>query len=713
MKLAKLVFKNLFFAFIIGAILFSPAISFAQGTQGVQPDTTDSFNTDYLPECTVIGNSSFIGCLAQGAYYLITVPSSWILSVLAEFFDAMTSFTLDTNSYKNNFVENGWRIIRDICNTAFIFILLYIAIRHILNLGTSNTKKLLVNLVIVALFINFSMFLTRVIIDFGNITGRVFYNAITIENDTNTQYKNLSVGIVNYINPQRLLQEDMLTPSYTPSQEAIANGVQPGDVVKLQEDPGYAIFIFLALAAVNISLALTFLSVGVLFVTRIIGLWFSMIFSPIAFISRAIPGGGGKVMSRLSFDKWLSDTVQLSIMVTVFLFFLYLIVMFLDVITGSPLFQGETTGKTLISIFFPFAIVIVMMQIAKRVAKDMAGDISSQTLKLVGNVAKTTALGVGGVALGAAAVGGRALLGGAASRLKTSQTLNKWAEGSGIGGSAARWARRKATYLSDKATWDVRNTKAFNVAQQGLDIATQEAGLGTKLRFGGGLKDSFQDRFKKAEERREKQLKDMEADDNTSFNKKVKYKIDDVEFEVDVTKSVAQAKSELAKKQIEEKEKLASTHGASGEYADKNYHDITKDLEGSKKKAEEISKLLKQAKDVGDDEEEKAQKAALQKEIDKRKKMEEIKKQYEKTWKKEEAISKAMSGAKEKHNAEILKGFANDLDSWNLGHVADYYTQGKAPWTTRADSRKAGEFRQKAASREEAQAKKEGKEDKK
>lgn len=713
MKLAKLVFKNLFFAFIIGAILFSPAISFAQGTQGVQPDTTDSFNTDYLPECTVIGDSSFIGCLAQGAYYLITVPSSWILSVLAEFFDAMTSFTLDTNSYKNNFVENGWRIIRDICNTAFIFILLYIAIRHILNLGTSNTKKLLVNLVIVALFINFSMFLTRVIIDFGNITGRVFYNAITIENDTNTQYKNLSVGIVNYINPQRLLQEDMLTPSYTPSQEAIANGVQPGDVVKLQEDPGYAIFIFLALAAVNISLALTFLSVGVLFVTRIIGLWFSMIFSPIAFISRAIPGGGGKVMSRLSFDKWLSDTVQLSIMVTVFLFFLYLIVMFLDVITGSPLFQGETTGKTLISIFFPFAIVIVMMQIAKRVAKDMAGDISSQTLKLVGNVAKTTALGVGGVALGAAAVGGRAVLGGAASRLKTSQTLNKWAEGSGVGGSAARWARRKATYLSDKATWDVRNTKAFNVAQQGLDIATQEAGLGTKLRFGGGLKDSFQDRFKKAEERREKQLKDMEADDNTRFSKNVKYKIDDVELEVDVTKSVAQAKSELAKKQIEIKEKDAASYGGD---SGKNYHDVVGDLEKSKTKAAEIKKKRDEAKAAGYTDTDPIiveYTDKLKEEVDKRKNLEEIKGKYEKEWKKEEAISKAMSGAKEKHNAEILKGFANDLDSWNLGHVADYYTQGKAPWTTRADSRKAGEFRQKAASREEAQAKKEGKEDKK
>lgn len=712
MKLAKLVFKNLFFSFIIGAILFSPAISFAQ-TPEVQADLSETFNTEYLPHCGVIGDSSFIGCLSQGAYYLITVPSGWILSVLAEFFDAMTSFTLDTNSYKNNFVENGWRIIRDICNTAFIFILLYIAIRHILNLGTSNTKKLLVNLVIVALFINFSMFLTRVIIDFGNITGRVFYNAITIENDTNTQYKNLSVGIVNYINPQKLLQKEMLSPSYAPSQEAIANGVQPGDVIRLQEDPGYAIFIFLALAAVNISLALTFLSVGVLFVTRIIGLWFSMIFSPIAFISRAIPGGGGKAMSRLSFDKWLSDTVQLSIMVTVFLFFLYLIVMFLDVITGSPLFQGETTGKTLISIFFPFAIVIVMMQIAKRVAKDMAGDISSQTLKLVGNVAKTTALGVGGVALGAAAVGGRAVLGGAASRLKTSQTLNKWAEGSGIGGSAARWARRKATYLSDKATWDVRNTKAFNVAQQGLDIATQEAGLGTKLRFGGGLKDSFQDRFKKAEERREKQLKDMEADDNTRFSKNVKYKIDGVELEIDVTKSVAQAKSELAKKQIEIKEEDASSYGGD---SGKNYHDVVGELEKSKTKAAEIKKKRDEAKAAGykDTDPIVAEYTdKLKEEVDKRKSLEEIKGKYEKEWKKEEAISKAMSGAKEKHNAEILKGFANDLDSWNLGHVADYYTQGKTPWTTRADSRKAGEFRQKAASREEAQAKKEGKEDKK
>src|SRR3990167_8825311 len=51
-------------------------------------------------------------------------------------------------------INAGWRTIRDVANMGFIFILLYAAIKTILGMG-SETKKLVVSVIIVAILINF------------------------------------------------------------------------------------------------------------------------------------------------------------------------------------------------------------------------------------------------------------------------------------------------------------------------------------------------------------------------------------------------------------------------------------------------------------------------------------------------------------------------------------------------------------------------------
>ncbi len=65
-------------------------------------------------------------------------------------------------------VDTTWIIIRDFVNMAFIFGFVYIGFKMILNSNDSNTRRWLVNLLLAALLVNFSLFITKVTIDFSN-----------------------------------------------------------------------------------------------------------------------------------------------------------------------------------------------------------------------------------------------------------------------------------------------------------------------------------------------------------------------------------------------------------------------------------------------------------------------------------------------------------------------------------------------------------------
>jgi len=116
-------------------------------------------------------------CAALVGFYVFFVPSTWLLYTAGTIFDTMLIFSLSNKMINQPFVTEAWEAVRDVANMAFIFVLLYIAIATILNLG--DYKKLLVNLVIVALVINFSAFFTKIIIDASNIVALGFYNAIS------------------------------------------------------------------------------------------------------------------------------------------------------------------------------------------------------------------------------------------------------------------------------------------------------------------------------------------------------------------------------------------------------------------------------------------------------------------------------------------------------------------------------------------------------
>lgn len=340
------------------------------------------------------------GCLSRFLYFTTWV-SAHFARLTGEIFDYFLAYSIDSGSYQgtnNDFVEKGWGVVRDIANVAFIFMLLFMAISHILQIG-GDIKKGIRNLIIAALLINFSLFFTKVIIDAGNILARAFYHNIEIVNEENPDHKSISAGIADKLEPQKLVSSELFNPVAAPGREA------------QYIDSGWASLILALATFVNITLGLAFLSVFLLFAARVIGLWFMIIFSPVAFLTVGVPSIGG-FFKGMSFSGWLNQTMSLSFMAPIFMFFLFLLVMFLEVVYGTTIpGDQQSSMQKIMAVVVPFIAVVTIIRFAKDQAKTMSGKFGEALVGAVGKIA-----GIAGTAaLGTVAFAGRRVIGGAAS----------------------------------------------------------------------------------------------------------------------------------------------------------------------------------------------------------------------------------------------------------------------------------------------------------
>lgn len=503
-------FKKLVVTFLtifIAGSVFLPSISFAQTdstattteqnpTNQVLTQTGSGFSESLpnLPICNITGagDGTFEGCFVRLFYYAILYPSAWIASIAGQIFDYFVAYTLNSESYHSGgFVESGWRIVRDLINASFIFILLYVAIRFIINAQSSGISRILPRILILAVVINFSLFATRAIIDAGNILARVFYEKIVVENDVGaetTHYTTLSAGLIGKVNPQKLLSADTFRVRHEATgidssieqntlgtlnnvdNEALGQGFQVG--------AGFMILIILLASAVNIALAWVFFSVSLSLVGRTLGLWIMMIMSPVAFASASIPF---LKVKDYGFNDWIQKTAQLSFMAVLFMFFLYLTIMFLDVANSTILnvafeSQNMSTVHLIMAVVVPCIAVLYLLKIAQNQAKSMSGEFGS----MVGTALKwgtVAALGAGGLALGATAGAGAAL---------GRQTLGRG--GAALARSAntstafGRAQRRLGNRMS-RANYDARNV---NIPQP-IQSATRTLRSGLSYATGGAV----------------------------------------------------------------------------------------------------------------------------------------------------------------------------------------------------------------------------------
>ena len=394
----------------------------------------------------------FFECLPMGSLYV----STKILRYSAGFFDNFLYFSIQSSYLRLDAIDNLWTSIKDIANIAFILALIYFSYRLIFNgAQDSVVKGGLIKLILIALFLNFSLFFTQVIIDIGNITSLTFYNsiiappvdssdnfisqaiegvqgAVTGGNDTGMQ--TISGSIVQLFNPARMFEGEVFNAFIA---EAKAEG---------QFKIFLMIFLFVAISVLT---AIELFFAGFLFISRTIWLIFLMVLSPLAFVAYFIPMKGGN-----AFSKWLTLVIERSFCLLPYIVAIWALIILMGP-QGTRLATNKSTETSPDGIFMivllQFTIVFAVLKIARTYSKKICeggmgvGDFAVSGMK------KAAGFGLG-VATGGASVAMRSTAGRVAS--DTFRGRNglgeKLAAAEENGSTGARLARRGMERLSLK-----------------------------------------------------------------------------------------------------------------------------------------------------------------------------------------------------------------------------------------------------------------------
>lgn len=229
---------------------------------------------------------------------IIAWPLSKLIAGLGDIliwaFDIINKLSVYDQFTEVNYVEVGWIAVRDIVNMLFILGLLFIAFVTVLGLEKYNWSKLLGNLLIVAILVNFSKTLCGIVISFFNIIMVTFANSYASLMSENIF---MGLGILYLWDPVQSFRTD--------------NDVA-GDMIVAQ---------FSALVYVVITTFLL-LIIAVTLAFRIVALWLLIIFSPLAFFAYIFKDASSQMGTI--FSKWSSEFIGNCLLGPCITFVLYL-----------------------------------------------------------------------------------------------------------------------------------------------------------------------------------------------------------------------------------------------------------------------------------------------------------------------------------------------------------------------------------------------------
>lgn len=529
-RLAPIIFSLALFVGILAPVTFSltlgvgnqtstvtlaPQHALAQ-TQGVTNPPPDTIIKDNI-SCGVTSFTELGGCLEWFFYFIPYSIGGWLMQTSAWIFDQLAAITLSSTFYNNiTFITDGWRIVRDFSNIFFILILLFIAISLVLNMefGHANPKKMLGSVIAIALFINFSFFITEVVIDLSNSLALVFYNQITVLDKSSPTGEDTSAGkpisqaLVNGFTPQILQSADFWENLKTTKLEGgsaimgglvqgITGGVVSGNSYVANNthyettlSPVVMIGILILIGVMYAVVAYAFFVASLAFLGRLIGLWILIVFAPFAFVSFIIPGLDHAV-GEYGWTGWWKKLIELAFAAPIFLFFLLLISLMTKSSIVNPQFiAAHGSWAALIVIMIAMLLFVVILLKATKYVTKASGELGGLATKLgMGLAAAAGGLALGTVA-GAAAVGGRKTFGALGNKMMNTQSIHDRAANlDGKTGRLNQWIAKqqlKAAKGATTSSFDLRQNKAANAlsAASGMNLGSFGAFATTKTAGG-------------------------------------------------------------------------------------------------------------------------------------------------------------------------------------------------------------------------------------
>jgi uncharacterized membrane protein len=265
--------------------------------------------------CGVFGSdSSIIECVFVATANIsqwIFAMAGWLLTMAGILLNVVLIATLNMKDFVDATPAIGiaWRTIRDFSSVFIIFMLLYASIKMILGLSDHGLGNLIKNIVIAGLLINFSLFMTKAVIDTSNIVSLQFYQAMVpagsldIETPGAVSRAYLSGGLSNVF----MQSLDIQTIA---GKKSFENGTP-----NLQITQAY-----IGGTVLEVVAAFSFLFAAIAFGLRIGILILLMAFSPIYFIAMIIPD------AKKYAEDWKKTLFAMCLFMPVYLFLMYVAV---------------------------------------------------------------------------------------------------------------------------------------------------------------------------------------------------------------------------------------------------------------------------------------------------------------------------------------------------------------------------------------------------
>ena len=395
------------------------------------------------PAITTVFGAAIEGVAAgivAALMWLLQKVLTAVLVLLEEVLDALTAFNVVFAPASHPAVTLGWTILRDIANSFFILILIWIALTIIFDIGKAGGKQFLFKVIVIAVLINFSLAFVSLVFGFANVFADAFFKGFprgangqlaVSEHIQNSIYVGsifvaTSKPDADAAKAKRDQESQLLSQrqdaSTTGEKFALgeALGIQEAKAVfplipvligagvalvgawffgdQIVQGADFVVSKALQLAMINLFLLIAivaFAVVSVMLLARVILMVLLSVVSPAAFFLHALPGGLGNKY----WDMWLSTLMRWAFFAPAF-YFLFYISLYIMQINHQLIAQMSGGGKLLPVAIDPMQLINYLLAAGFMIAsvlmaKKIAGGLADTAIHWA---TKALTLAVGGVA---------------------------------------------------------------------------------------------------------------------------------------------------------------------------------------------------------------------------------------------------------------------------------------------------------------------------
>jgi hypothetical protein len=366
-------------------------------------------------------------------------------------------------------VDTLWSTVRDFFNLTFIFGLVYIGFKMILNSDDSGSRRALVHLILAALLVNFSLFITKFIFDLSNlIASQIAYAFLNDQGEIAVSFTFMSLlGIQTFAKMTETA----------------------GEITSMGQVFG-ALVLFIVMI-------FSFTAGALMLLIRYAAMILFMVLSPLMFLGWVFPG-----LQRISNEYWRSFLGR-AFFAPVYLLLIYFSVVVLrsfydenaGTVGGPPQFNKIFDGSqgvedNFVNTLPPFILSAIFLIASVVVAQKMGADGATGAVNMMNNFKRgvqarvqKTAVGTAKLATAPARTVLRSASAGVGRRLETSLDKFQMKYGVAVGDRAIRGIAKNA----QEARFGFEETKQQATAR--VNAVKERAERGATIR---GLQDTNQ-----------------------------------------------------------------------------------------------------------------------------------------------------------------------------------------------------------------------------